>query len=89
MMTGYIVEYNPVIVEIVQNGDTVFVAFTVIGLRLLASSSPGPSTGVRTTTVGPVNDGVTASFTASGPEIWERAHLLDGCVDLLGVIQRG
>ena len=39
MMTRHIVEFNSVAIEIIQNGHTKFVAFTVVRLRLTTTEN--------------------------------------------------
>jgi len=70
VVAGHVVEPDPVVVEVVEDGKAVLVTVTVVGLRTVCSSSVGPQTSGSGTTRRPPDGGVASvvDVTAS-PEV--------------------
>jgi len=70
VVAGHVVELDPVVVEVVEDGEAVLVTITVVGLGTSCSSSVGPEPRGSGTTRRPPDGGVPAVVhITTGPEV--------------------
>lgn len=86
-MASYIVELDAVVVEVVQDCNTVFISFSVIGLGSPSSASIWPFR-YRSGTIWPIDSRIGAWLLTASPEIWQGSNQILCNSDLLGIFQR-
>jgi len=71
VVAGHVVELDTIVVEVVEDGEAVLVALSVVGLGPVGTSGVGPQSGGGGSARGPSDGGVTSMVNiTSSPEVF-------------------